>query len=325
MKGTKTSEVVTSVLRDFVCISTSLSLSLSLLSLLFPSYHDMAPLSLSLSLSLALSSMHLTLFPAVLPSKQAMLKKPDSKNMSKRNALRPFEDQSSVEFLCRVNDSSLFGFATHSKKRPHTFVMGRCFDFQVLDMIEFGINASTFKSLDSFAGRKVEARVGSKPCFVFEGDEFDTEEDMKVAQNLILDYFRGEKIDHVNLAGLNRVFVCTAVNGVIYFRHYGVLLKRSGTRFPRVELEEIGPRMDMTIRRRKEAAREVKKLAYRVPRELKPKKVKNIEKGQFGNKMGRVHMERQDLEEMALRKFKALKKKRKASSSDEPGKKQMKN
>jgi ribosome production factor 2 len=50
---------------------------------------------------------------------------------TKRNLTRPFEDQSSVEFLCKVNDSSLFTFGSHTKKRPQNFTMGRTFDFQV--------------------------------------------------------------------------------------------------------------------------------------------------------------------------------------------------
>ncbi len=54
-----------------------------------------------------------------------VLKKPDAKLFQKRNLTRPFEDQTSVEFLCGVNDAALFGFASHSKKRPHNLVRGR--------------------------------------------------------------------------------------------------------------------------------------------------------------------------------------------------------
>ncbi len=44
------------------------------------------------------------------------------------------------------------------------------------------------------------------------------------------DYFRGEVVDGVNLAGLDRVIVCTSKDDMIYFRHYGVVFKKSGSK-----------------------------------------------------------------------------------------------
>ena len=80
---------------------------------------------------------------------------------------------------------------------------------------------------------------------------------------------------------LDRVLSFTLVGQTIYFRHFGVLLKKSGTKviprscfglpcsrvcmrdwrlqLPRVELEEVGPRMDLLFRRRKQAAEAVVK------------------------------------------------------------------
>jgi ribosome production factor 2 len=49
-------------------------------------------------------------------------KSPASKLLSKRNLTRPFEDATSVEFLGKVNDASLFCYGSHSKKRPHNLV-----------------------------------------------------------------------------------------------------------------------------------------------------------------------------------------------------------
>ena len=36
---------------------------------------------------------------------------------------------------------------------------------------------------------------------------------------------------------------------VVHVRSYKMILKKSGSRLPRVELEEMGPRMDLTLRR----------------------------------------------------------------------------
>lgn len=67
------------------------------------------------------------------------MKKPGSIHFRKRNISRPFEDQTSIEFLTKMNDASLFLFGSHSKKRPHNLVIGRTFDHQILDMVELGI------------------------------------------------------------------------------------------------------------------------------------------------------------------------------------------
>ena len=56
---------------------------------------------------------------------QALLKKPCSKALSGRNASTPFDNESSIEFLCSKNDCGLFTFGSHSKKRPHNIVMVR--------------------------------------------------------------------------------------------------------------------------------------------------------------------------------------------------------
>ena len=58
---------------------------------------------------------------------------------SKKNNIHPFDDQSSLEFFSQKNDASLFCVGTNSKKRPNNLVFVRMFDYQVLDMIELGI------------------------------------------------------------------------------------------------------------------------------------------------------------------------------------------
>jgi ribosome production factor 2 len=47
-----------------------------------------------------------------------MLKKPYAVHFKRHNAVHPFEDVTSLEFLCQKNDASIFAFGTHSKKRP---------------------------------------------------------------------------------------------------------------------------------------------------------------------------------------------------------------
>lgn len=240
------------------------------------------------------------------------MKKPDAKMFQKRNLTRPFEDSASVEFFGRTNDCSMFLYGSHTKKRPHNLVLGRLFDHQMLDMVEVGIEARTFKPMSDFEGtRGAVVRAGSKPMFVFQGDGFESNPDMATFKSLILDFFRGEVIEKINLAGLSRVIVCTAMpSGVVHFRHYGVAFKATGTRYPRPELHQAGPCIDFKIRRVQQPQEELQRQSMVQPKKGSSKKRKNKERGLLGDKMGRVHLEKQDLKELQLKKMKGLKKRR---------------
>lgn len=253
-----------------------------------------------------------------------MLKKPDAIAFTKRNMTRPFEDISTMEFLCKQNDTSLFLYGSHSKKRPHNIIIGRMFDFGLLNMIEFGVNMKTFKSMKSLSNsRPGIVRPGGKPMFVFLGD-FDANPEMQTAKNVLLDFFRGEVMDIINLAALDHVIICTAQGkDKIFFRHYCVRFKKSGGKIPRVQLEPYGPNMDLTIRRSKSAPIVTQYKALKVPATKPPTyKRKNIEKGAMGTRTGRIHLDRQELNKLQLRKSKGLKKRKKPSKTKNPSKTQ---
>lgn len=44
-------------------------------------------------------------------------------------------------------------FASHSKKRPHNLTFVRLFDYQVLDMVELGLDGETFRKMTDFKVR----------------------------------------------------------------------------------------------------------------------------------------------------------------------------
>jgi ribosome production factor 2 len=94
-----------------------------------------------------------------------LLKKPNSVFFKRKESWRPFEDSTNIEFMALKNDSPLFMFANHSKKRPNNLIMGRIFDEHILDMVEFGFD--NFKSLDEFKVSKIA--VGTKPIIIFSG------------------------------------------------------------------------------------------------------------------------------------------------------------
>ncbi len=71
---------------------------------------------------------------------------------------------------------------------------------------------------------------GNKPMFMFQGDLFEQNDDCKQIRNLFLDFFRGQEVTQVSLAGLSHVCVCTAVEAEkILMRWYTVAYRKSGT------------------------------------------------------------------------------------------------
>ena len=238
------------------------------------------------------------------------IKKPHAEFYAKKNDILPFEDHTKIEQFGKKLDKSLFVFGNHNKKRPHNLIFGRLFDHQMLDMIELGVQ--NYKGLKTFKNEKIAA--GSKPCLLFSGQAFERSPEMKRLKNLFIDFFRGPEVTNIRMAGVEHCLQFTAAKeGVVHLRSYKILLKKSSTpKIPRVELEEIGPAMDLALRRTHLASDELLKTACKVVKNLyKPKKKKNIEEDAFGSTLGTVHMPNQDVSRLQTRKMKGLKEERK--------------
>ncbi|KAF9165500.1 rRNA-binding ribosome biosynthesis protein rpf2 [Actinomortierella ambigua] len=254
-----------------------------------------------------------------------MLKKPNGVNFSKKNSIHPFEDHSTLDFFSQKNDASLCIVATHSKKRPHTLTFARMFEHQLMDMME--VHLENCKPMRDFKTPK--SAIGMRPCFQFNGDMWDQHPQYKMFKSMLLDFYRGKTVDRVALAGLEYIIsvshgplTAEGKPGKVYLRTYTIQLKKSGVKLPRIELEEMGPSMDMTFGRAEEAKPETWKEAMKVPRELKPKKKKNVSTDEMNNVVGRVHLGRQDFDKIQTRKMKGLKKRPAADEADSADKKQ---
>lgn len=232
-----------------------------------------------------------------------VLKKPNSHFLGhKNNNFHPFEDQSNIEFLCKKNDSGLFMFGSHSKKRPNNLVVGRTFNHQVLDMVEFGVEE--LKLMEQFKTSKIT--MGIKPLILFAGQAFNEQDDYRRIQNLFIDLFSANTQTKLNLSNVEHVIQLTAIDEKILFRSYKIVYKKSGCATPRVELEEIGPHFDLRVRRSRFASKDLFKKACYQQFSRKPNKVKNMEKTSLGDTLGRIHMERQDYSKLSIRRLKGL-------------------
>lgn len=249
------------------------------------------------------SSPHILSSP--LPKQQTKLLKPNAKMLSRKNEIRPFEDATSLEFLMNKNETALFCFGNHSKKRPHNLVIGRTYDKHILDMVEFGV--TSVAPLSQFV-QVEKKRLGSKPCLLFAGEGWEQDTTLERVRSLFTDFFRVEDVNNVALAGIDYATVFTAMGESILVRNYHLRYKKSGSRTPAVQLEEMGPCFTLTIRRHQLAAPDLWRTALKQPKELTPKKVKNESHNVFGDTLGRVHVGRQDLGSMRVKRVKALRK-----------------
>jgi ribosome production factor 2 len=253
-----------------------------------------------------------------------LLKAPYSSMYQRKNLdIYPFDNTSKLEWYCQKSNCSLFAYITNSKKRPNNLVLARLHNHLVLDMFELELNGSSFRSLDDFKGTKFAP--GNKPCLIFHGELFDTEAEYKRLKCFFIDFFRGEiNMKEIDLSGLEHVmtFTLDIQTKLLSIRVFRIELKKSGHRIPRIELNEIGPRMDLIIRRTKLASDDFYKKTLKQPDAIKQKKVKNVTTNELGTKLGRIHMEKQDFSQLQTRKMKGLKRNLPVDTeSSTPGKK----
>lgn len=244
------------------------------------------------------------------------LKAPNAKVLGKNNVILPFEDegQQSLEFLTTKNDCCLFALASHNKKRPNNLCIGRTFDRRILDIAQLGV--LRYKSLDNYSGNP-KKRVGSKPMMLFVGDAWDGNSDYQRLQNLLIDFYRGDPVQKVILSGVDHIMVFTVAQDpnaseeakpIIHQRVYYCKLKKNpqGGKTPMPYLTPSGPDMDFIVRRTEFASPDVWKMAIKQPTTNKTKKKKNKTTNMFGETIGRLHLESQNIEKMGGKKSKAL-------------------
>ncbi|CAN0365510.1 unnamed protein product, partial [Laminaria digitata] len=133
------------------------------------------------------------------------------------------------------------------------------------------------------------------------------------------DFFRGQVVNAITLAGLDHCIVCTAAQDKVHVRHYHIGFQRSGSKIPNVGLKEMGPSLDLEIRRTSFAAKDLWKASVKKPRVTETRKTKNVSANQFGDKLGRIHLGRQDLSSMKVRRVKALRTVSKRSRDEDSG------
>lgn len=267
-----------------------------------------------------------------------------AKMLTKKNQLVPFtsEGQQSIEFLTAKNDCALFATAAHNKKRPNNLIIGRTFDRQqILDMAELGV--VRFKSMADYAKDTFKKRVGSKPMLMFAGSLWEQEHstggfgtsayNYRNLQNLLIDLYRGDVVDELMLTGLDHVIVftlaehtrdgCDVQQVLLHQRTYFCQIKKQESSSEATpSLTPSGPDIDFVLRRTQWAEPDMYKAARQLPHQLVPgkkkkKRTKNQSTNIFGETVGRLHIQKQDVTKGQGRKSKALKRAEKNEKDQE--------
>jgi len=194
------------------------------------------------------------------------------------------------------------------------------FDFHVLDMVEFGIDS--FKAMLDFPKAGGGCTAESKPCLLFTGAEWEHTPELQSLRSLLIDFFHLQVVEAISPLGVEHVICFTVAGSKVYLRHYLCkLLKSAEGTGPHVVLEEMGPSMDLVVRRTHWAQADVMKAAMVRPKAgaQAPKKVKNVTRSKLLGKQGRLHMPRQDLTQLATARMKGLRKARPEGAADGGG------
>jgi len=164
----------------------------------------------------------------------------------------------------------------------------------------------------------------------FQSDLFDTHPTYQALKSHFLDLYNGHSLPEVPLTALEHVISITAGPmtesnplPLVHFRVYTVKLLSSGSKVPRIQLTEMGPSIDFSMRRIQEADGEMLRAALKRAKIEKKvvesglgRKRKNIETDGMGDRVGRLHLDKQDLSKMQGRKMKGLKAGKKSKEQD---------
>lgn len=207
------------------------------------------------------------------------MKKEHTTYYSRRHDTHPFESTETLEKYCRNTDSSLFLFGSNSKKRPNNIVVGRLYEYTILDMVEFGIEGEESELLCDLP----DIPINCRPFLVFQGDRWETDETHVKLRNLLQDFFAENiQVEELEINSIKLVITFSAIGGKIYLRTYEVgitgedILDDDGN----IEVAEVAPKADLILRRSRFPDTDVWKQAVKQP------KIINRRQVQFYNHSG---------------------------------------
>ena len=237
-----------------------------------------------------------------------LMRKELSKKLNKKEQIfNIMQNKENVEFLCTKNNTAFFSLSSNNKKHPMDLTLGCLYDHQLLDSFEFEV--TNFIPMSYF---KEASTINSdlKPIIIFQGELFESDFNYDRLKKFFIDYFQLLDRPNVVISELRRLIVISIENDekIVKIRNYqinGDLSSKNSLQ--KVNLIEIGPSFDLKERKFLLADEVLYKKALKQPKGVKETKEKNIEKNKIlGEKRGRLHMQKQNLGAVSLKKFKKI-------------------
>ena len=237
-----------------------------------------------------------------------LMRKDLSKKLTrKENIFNIVQNKDNVEFLCTKNNTAFFSLSSHNKKHPMDLTLGCLYDHQLLDSFEFEV--TNFIPMSYF---KESTTINSdlKPIIIFQGELFESDFNYDRLKKFLIDYFQLYDKENVTISELRRIIVISIENDekIVKIRNYqinGDLSNKNSLN--KINLVEIGPSFDLKERNFLLADEVLYKKSLKQPKGVKEVKEKNIEKNKIlGEKRGRIHMQKQNLTAVILKKYKKI-------------------
>ena len=237
-----------------------------------------------------------------------LMRKDLSKKLSKKEEIvNIVENRDNVEFLCKKNNSTFFALSSHNKKHPMNLTLGCLFDFHLLDYFDFEV--TNFLPMSYF---KVNTTIGSdlKPIIIFQGELFESDFNYDRLKKFFIDFFQLYDKESVVISEMRRIIAISIEKDekIVKIRNYQINGDlTSKVNLSNINLIEIGPSFDLKERKFTLCDEVLYKKALKQPKGIKETKEKNIEKNKIlGEKRGRIHMQKQNLGAVSLKKFKKI-------------------
>ena len=237
-----------------------------------------------------------------------LIRRDFSKKLTKKEEIvNVVENRDNIEFLCKKNNTTFFALSSHNKKHPMNLTLGCLYDFHLLDYFDFEVTNFLPKSYF-----KVDTVINSdlKPIIIFQGELFESDFSYDRLKKFFIDFFQLYDKENIVISEMRRIIAISIENDekIVKIRNYQINGNlNSKANLSKIDLIEIGPSFDLKERKFTLADEVLYKKALKQPKGIKETKEKNIEKNQIlGEKRGRIHMQKQNLGAVSLKKFKKI-------------------
>ena len=237
-----------------------------------------------------------------------LMRKDYSKKLTKKEEIvNVIENRDSIEFLCKKNNTTFFALSSHNKKHPNNITLGCLFDFHLLDYFDFEV--TNFLPMSYF---KTDTVINSdlKPIIIFQGELFESDFNYDRLKKFFIDFFQLYDKESIIISEMRRIMAISIEKDekIVKIRNYqinGNLTSKAN--LSKINLIEIGPSFDLKERKFTLGDEVLYKKTLKQPKGIKEAKEKNIEKNKIlGEKRGRIHMQKQNLSAVSLKKFKKI-------------------